>query len=98
MFITLLGSRLESSGKISYANAGHTEALLWESGSQHCRRIPVTGMPIGITPDLDLSEKVFYLRPGDVLLFYSDGITEATNKSELMFGIAGWRRFSRCCR
>jgi PAS domain S-box-containing protein len=87
MFITILGAKLDRFGKVIYANAGHTEALWWQSSRQSCQRIPVTGMPLGITPELEIKEKEFQLRPGDVLLFYSDGITEANNKEENMFGI-----------
>ncbi len=87
MFITILGAKMDRFGRVMYANAGHTEALWWQSHRQACQRIPVTGMPLGITPELEIFERDLYLRPGDVLLFYSDGITEAFNKNEIMFGM-----------
>jgi sigma-B regulation protein RsbU (phosphoserine phosphatase) len=88
MFITMLGAHLDSlNGNIVYANAGHTEALWWHKANNSCQRMPVTGMPLGITPKLEIFEKVLALRPGDALLLYSDGITEATNPRNKLFGV-----------
>jgi len=91
-FITVMAARLDARlGRLSYANAGHTEALWYRGGA--CQRLPATGLPLGIGATLSrgdtaLQEKTIYVRPGDVLVFYSDGITEATDARGEMYGLA----------
>jgi len=88
MFITFLAARLDARlGTLTYANAGHTETLWWQQASRTCRTLPVTGLPIGIYADASVEEKTLTLRPGDVVVFYSDGITEAANSQDELFGL-----------
>jgi sigma-B regulation protein RsbU (phosphoserine phosphatase) len=87
MFITMLAAQLNCrDGKIDYANAGHTEALLWCMRDRSCKYFPVTGIPLGIQQEFDLTELEIAIYPGDVLVLYSDGITEATNPQGQQFG------------
>lgn len=87
MFITMLVAQLNcSEGKIDYANAGHTEALMWRMRDHSCQYFPVTGIPLGILQEFDLTEMEIAIYPGDVLVLYSDGITEATNSQDQQFG------------
>ncbi len=88
MFITLIAARLDvRSGVLTYASAGHTETLWWRQGSRDCHTLPSTGLPIGIFAETSIAEEFVRLRPGDVLLFYSDGITEAANPRHERFGM-----------
>lgn len=88
MFITMLVVQINiSDGKIKYANAGHTEALWWRYHEQSCQNIPVTGIPLGILKEFELGEIEIAIRPGDILLLYSDGITESTDPNDQLFGI-----------
>ena len=88
MFITMLSARLDQkNNRIQYANAGHTEALWWHEKLHLCSTIPVTGIPLGILNEIDLGEQEILLLPGDILLFYSDGITEAVNSRDQLFGV-----------
>jgi serine phosphatase RsbU (regulator of sigma subunit)/anti-sigma regulatory factor (Ser/Thr protein kinase) len=87
MFITFLSARLDvTSGRLTYANAGHTEAL-WCQGHHACARLSSTGLPVGIFADTVVEEEMINLRPGDSLVFYSDGVTEAANSENDLFGI-----------
>jgi phosphoserine phosphatase RsbU/P len=88
MFITMLVAQINPlNGKIIYANAGHTEALWWHDHNQTCESIPVTGIPLGVLKEFELSEREIAIRPDDILLFYSDGITEATNPLDQLYGL-----------
>lgn len=88
MFITMLVAQLNyGDGKIKYANAGHTEVLWWHQHNQSCTIIPVTGIPLGVLKEFELSELEIMVRPGDILLLYSDGITEAMNLNDQLFGL-----------
>jgi PAS domain S-box-containing protein len=88
MFITFLAARLDArSGTLAYANAGHTAALWWRQATGRCEMCPATGLPIGVLPDATVEERVLALHPGDTLVFYSDGIPEATNAAGEFFGM-----------
>lgn len=87
MFITFFAARLDARlGAFTYTNAGHTETLWWQQTSRTCSTLPATSLPIGIYADVPITEKTIALRPGDVLVFYSDGITEAANPRGELFG------------
>jgi serine phosphatase RsbU (regulator of sigma subunit)/anti-sigma regulatory factor (Ser/Thr protein kinase) len=89
-FITAFLAVLETSPlRLSYASAGHTSALLWQNAAHTVQQLPSTGLPLGVTPDLDLEECSLDLNPGDTLILYSDGITEAENVSGRVFGTQG---------
>ncbi len=88
MFITLfVGDVDPPSGLVRYANAGHTEALVIRHEDLRCERLPATGIPIGILPDFEYVEAETSLSPGDLLVLYSDGITETANVRGELYGI-----------
>jgi len=88
MFITFFAARLNARlGTFTYANAGHTETLWWQQASRTGRTLPATGLPIGIYADATIIEETITLRPGDVIVFYSDGITEAASPHDELFGL-----------
>jgi sigma-B regulation protein RsbU (phosphoserine phosphatase) len=71
--------------KLRIANAGHWQPLLWKDG--RCEKIPVAGLPLGIEENATYEERAYHLAPGDVLVCYSDGITERTNPAEEFYGV-----------
>jgi sigma-B regulation protein RsbU (phosphoserine phosphatase) len=70
--------------KLRVANAGQTQPLLWKDG--HVEQIKLSGFPIGIFEDATYDEWSVRLNPGDILLFFSDGLTEAANREGKFFG------------
>jgi len=70
--------------RLRIANAGQSQPLLWKDG--RVEQVKLTGFPIGIFDDATYEEWSVKLSPGDVLLFYSDGITEASNREGKFFG------------
>lgn len=72
---------------LRYASAGHTVTLLWTASSQDVLPLTSTGLPLGVTPEVQIGQKELRLDPGDVLLLYTDGITEAENEQGRVFGM-----------
>ncbi len=89
-FATALALRLDpSTREVIYASAGHTTSLRWQVMSQSPTQLQSTALPLGILPDLKTSERIFTARPGDVIVLYSDGVTEAENAAGKVFGLEG---------
>ena len=74
---------------LTYANAGHPSPLLLSGGDAQSRPLDATGgLPLGIEPDLPFATGTASLRPGDVLVLYTDGVTEARDPDdEEWFGV-----------
>jgi sigma-B regulation protein RsbU (phosphoserine phosphatase) len=71
--------------KLRVANAGQTQPLLYRNG--HCEQLKLVGFPLGIYDDVTYEEWVMNLDPGDILLFHSDGLSEAVDPDGNFFGI-----------
>jgi sigma-B regulation protein RsbU (phosphoserine phosphatase) len=72
--------------QLSYANAGHNCPLLLPAGETVCRELDADGLIFGVTKEVAFEEKSIVLRPGDLVLLYTDGITEAQNPEGKFFG------------
>jgi sigma-B regulation protein RsbU (phosphoserine phosphatase) len=70
---------------LTYINAGHHLPIMIGSCSQKLDR---GGLPLGILPNYDYEVGEVALSPGDVMVLYSDGITEAENEDDVEFGEA----------
>lgn len=70
-------------GTLTIANAGHTYPFLLNG---QAAELELPGMPLGVDPDIDYEELDIAIAPGDSLFLYTDGVTEATNAAEEMFG------------
>lgn len=86
MFATVLCGVLElHSGEFSYTNAGHSPPLLCRQGEPPAWLEIPEGLILGVFPDARYSSMKLQLAPGDCLLFYTDGITEALNLQQQFF-------------
>ncbi|MFO0985615.1 MAG: PP2C family protein-serine/threonine phosphatase [Planctomycetota bacterium] len=76
------------SGRLRYANAGHPPPILLRRGEPRERHegLAAEGLPVGILPAYTFEEKEKVLGPGDVLVLYTDGITEARSVKKKLFG------------
>lgn len=85
LFVTAALLRIEPSGRLQVANAGHPPPILVNLDGR-VREIEGGGLPLGIleSETYDLTETT--LGTGDMLVCYSDGLTEATNPNHEMFG------------
>lgn len=87
LFVTVLYGILDfRSGRFNYARAGHELPILLRADGSLPPIAHGTGMFLGLLPEVQIDESTIYLFPGDALLLYSDGATDAANPSEQMFG------------
>ena len=86
MFVTLFcGILCLDTGEMTYVNAGHNPPLLIRAGNQP-EFIPSTGnLVLGGMPDIPYTAKSLTLNPDDILLIYTDGVTEAFNHEQELF-------------
>lgn len=73
---------------LTYANGGHNLPLL-VSANGNIRPLLGHNMALGVLDDTEYTERSIKLEPGDVLLLYTDGLTDAINQEEAEFGLAG---------
>jgi phosphoserine phosphatase RsbU/P len=74
-----------ANGTLRIANAGHTFPLLI---GDDVRELELTGLPLGIDPDAEYPTITTTLAPGETVLLYTDGVTEASDRRERMYGFA----------
>lgn len=85
MFVTAVYGALDPlTGIFTYANAGHNPPLWVHSGQ--IDRLSRTGIALGVVESAKMNEREIQLDPGDLLMFYTDGITEAFSSNGDMFG------------
>jgi sigma-B regulation protein RsbU (phosphoserine phosphatase) len=88
LFATLFYARLAtSSGELTYVNAGHNPALLYRLQQDEILPLKRCGLPLGVEITSTYEQRSVELQPGDFVLFYTDGFTEAINTSNEEFGI-----------
>ncbi|MCR5230603.1 MAG: SpoIIE family protein phosphatase [Solobacterium sp.] len=86
MFVTIWIGILEiSTGRVTAANAGHEYPALMKKGRFELLK-DRHGLVIGAMPEAGYYDYEFTLEPGDKLFVYTDGVPEATNSKEEMFG------------
>ena len=81
-FVTLFYSDFDArSRKLRFANAAHNPPLLWSAKSKTINRLDAPGLLIGLQPEAEYGCGEIILQSGDVLLYYTDGVTEAPGLS-----------------
>lgn len=88
MFVTVFHSVFHRDGHSIHINAGHNPTLLYRVSTHEATYLPRGGRAIGWFPDNPLREIEFQLEPGDVLVYYTDGLTDAENPAGQNFGEA----------
>ncbi|HZW29111.1 MAG TPA: PP2C family protein-serine/threonine phosphatase, partial [Isosphaeraceae bacterium] len=97
-YITLSLSILEAStGRLQLCSAGHPPMLLRRAdGTVEAVGEPGRGLPLGIVRDTVYEQVEVLLRPGDVAVVYSDGVTDARSPTETLFDTRENRRLLQC--
>ena len=70
--------------RFTYCNAGHPPGLLLRDGQ--IIELNSDNMVLGVNPDEQYKQSLFDLRAGDMLLLYTDGLTDAMNFEQQTFG------------
>jgi len=87
MPVTLFYGRVTpSGGELIYVNAGHNPPLLYRSASGSFEELGRTGLVLGVDASITLDQHSTTLEPGDCLVLYTDGVTDALNAAEQPFG------------
>ncbi|RRR78359.1 MAG: stage II sporulation protein E [Candidatus Viridilinea halotolerans] len=87
LFVTCFYAILETTtGHLSFANGGHNYPLLWQAATGTIMPLRAQGIVLGIIPDPRFAAERVTMQPGDVLLLYTDGVTEAMNLERELFG------------
>jgi serine phosphatase RsbU (regulator of sigma subunit)/anti-sigma regulatory factor (Ser/Thr protein kinase) len=87
-FVTAFVATIDTfDGTFSYASAGHTPAILWRAETHTTEQLKATSLPIGIFGYRGEATRTVILKPGDTILFYTDGITEAQSPEGELFGL-----------
>ena len=85
-FATLFYAILDlQNHQIHYSNAGHDNPYLY-SGTVAAKRLKIGGIPLGMLPEFTYEQESVSLEDDSILVAYSDGVTEAMNAQEDMFG------------
>ncbi|AJE03760.1 sodium:solute symporter family transporter [Geobacter pickeringii] len=87
LFITMFYVRFNVENRtLSYANAGHNPPLIHRNGTPACTELDAEGLILGVKREVDFEHRTVTLLEGDIVLLYTDGITEAQNREGDFFG------------
>ncbi|PKG31984.1 PP2C family protein-serine/threonine phosphatase [Methanoregula sp.] len=88
MFVTLFYGVIDKeTHTLTYVNAGHNPPLVLRKKTGEIEELELTGMAVGAMGDAEYTQAEVPLAPGDVMVLYTDGITEAVNDREEMFDL-----------
>jgi serine phosphatase RsbU (regulator of sigma subunit)/CHASE2 domain-containing sensor protein len=88
MFTTLFCGVIDAlSGTMTYCNCGHNPPLILRRGESTFEPLRNCGPPLGIMDGISYTPRSIALAPGDMVLLYTDGVTEAENAESAQFGM-----------
>ena len=89
-------------GRLAFSNAGHLPPLWYHAAQKHWGWLEegsetkeISGLPVGLMPGTEYSQTVVALKPRDILVLYTDGITEARNGIGDELGRGGFLEWAR---
>lgn len=89
LFLTAFYGVLDpATGRLTFANGGHNPPLVVGEDGQS-RLLSVPGMALSVLSDIKLGQHYEMLQPGDALILYTDGVTEASDDEGREFGVEG---------
>ena len=88
MFVTVLYAVYDpETGVLSYASGGHDPPLIVRSDGSSELAPPTGGVALGVVPGIGYRHNEVHLEPGDTVVLFTDGVTEAMNAENEQFGI-----------
>jgi len=87
LFLTAFYAEVDTrSGRLTYANAGHHRPLWRRFATHEIHELAALGIVLGALETIDLEERSIVVMPGDAILFYTDGVTDAMDGAGRLFG------------
>jgi serine phosphatase RsbU (regulator of sigma subunit) len=87
LFVTVFYASLDTrSGRLTFANAGHNRPLWLRAATGDFKELAAQGIVLGSFAPIELEEREIDVAPGDLLVFYTDGVTEAMGPGHEPFG------------
>ncbi len=88
LFLTACYAMLNTTtGRLLYGSAGHNPALWYRFATGTLQQLRSRGIVLGAFPDIPCEEREYQISDGDLIVFYTDGITEAMNLQRQEFGV-----------
>ena len=92
MFVTIFYAILDTvSGQMHYTCAGHNPPLIYQSATRNLVELTTPGIALGAIEEVQLQEATVTMEPDDLLICYTDGLTEAINAGGEPFGVSRLR-------
>lgn len=87
LFLTAFYATLDlRTGWLAYASGGHNYPLWLRAATGKVTELAARGIVLGAFEDIELEEQEITMAPGDHIILYTDGVTEAINQAEELFG------------
>ena len=89
LFVTMwYGIWDPASGRVTYTSAGHNPPFVVNASNDTVQPLRLRGIALGVLPDIQLKTETITLHPGDCMVLYTDGITEARSPLGEEFSVA----------
>lgn len=99
MFVTVFLSYYHlPTGQLTYSNGGHNPALLFSPNGAPKTLAPKHGPALGVRAGITYLEDAETLEPGQLLVLYTDGVTEATSPHDELYGLDRFAELICSCR
>jgi serine phosphatase RsbU (regulator of sigma subunit) len=85
-YATMFFGILDESGKLEFINAGHPSPILMRQGRAE-EAFTEGSFPVGLVPEAEFATATLQLEPNDTLFLFSDGVTEAMDPDEQLYGV-----------
>jgi len=87
MFVTVFyGVLNRRTGQLTYASAGHNPPVWWRRAESQMTTLTAKGVVLGVADEIVLEERQVIVEPGDIVILYTDGVTEPINGQVEEFG------------
>jgi len=84
-YATMMIARLHPDGRLDYINCGHVPPVIISGGK--CQQLEGGNLPVGLLPEATFESGSIHTEPGSRIVIVTDGVTEAENPQEDMFGV-----------
>jgi len=85
-YATMFFGILDEAGKLEFINAGHPSPILMRQGRAE-EAFTEGSFPVGLVPEAEFATATLQLQPNDTLFLFSDGVTEAMDPDEQLYGV-----------